>query len=139
MVAKIKNEVGKMKEKIDAMYQNIGIKIKELAKVIFIIEAIASIISGFVCMFADDDLILIGLLTLVVGPCVAFVSSWFLYGYGEIIDKTCEIARNTYTGEEKTIEKKNAVVDERTKRINRLLDKGLITAEEYQQIISKEQ
>lgn len=77
------------------MYDNIGGKIKGLAKVTFIAEAIAAVISGFAIMGFDDDTILIGLLVLIIGPIIAWVSSWLLYGFGELIDKSCEIERNT--------------------------------------------
>ena len=77
------------------MYDNIGGKIKGLATAIFIIEAIVGIIYGIALMATDEDLILIGLLVLVGGPIVAWVSSWLIYGFGELIDKTCDIERNT--------------------------------------------
>ncbi len=77
------------------MYDNIGSKIKGLAKAIFIVEAIAIVIAGIVIMFADEDLIPIGFLMLILGPIVAWVFSCLLYGFGELIDKACDIARNT--------------------------------------------
>lgn len=77
------------------MYENIGGKIKGLAKAIFIIEAIAAVITGFVLMASDSDTFLIGLLVMIIGSIVAWVSSWFLYGFGELIDKACEIEKNT--------------------------------------------
>ena len=80
------------------MYDNIGGKIKNLAKTIFIFEAVASVITGIVLMVSDEDLILFGFLTLILGPAVAWVSSWFTYGFGELIDKACEIELNTRSG-----------------------------------------
>lgn len=77
------------------MYDNIGGKIKGLAKAVFIVEATAAVITGIALVAIDEDLILFGLLTLILGPAVAWVSSWFLYGFGELIDKVCEIATNT--------------------------------------------
>lgn len=79
------------------MYDNIGGKIKGLAKASFIVAAIAEVITGIALMAADEDLILYGLLVMVVGPIVAWVSSWLLYGFGELIDRVCEIAKNTRT------------------------------------------
>ena len=75
------------------MYNDIGGKIKRLAKATFIVEAISSVITGFVLFLESEDLLY--LLILVGGPIVAWVSSWLLYGFGEIIDKLCEIAKNT--------------------------------------------
>ena len=78
------------------MFDNIGGKIKGLAKTIFIIETIICVIAGLV-MLAEgtDDLIITALITMIVGPLTAWVSSWLLYGFGELIEKTCEIAENT--------------------------------------------
>ena len=79
------------------MYDNIGGKIKGLAKAVFIVEAIAAVIAGIALVAIDEDLILFGVLTLILGPAVAWVSSWLLYGFGELIDRVCEIAKNTRT------------------------------------------
>ena len=48
------------------------------------------------------DEALIGILTLCFGPIVAWISTFILYGFGELIDKTCDIEqkisiRNTET------------------------------------------
>ena len=50
------------------MYDNIGGKIKGLAKTMFIVEAIGAVITGIVLLTTDDDLIFAGLLTLFCGP-----------------------------------------------------------------------
>ena len=73
------------------MYDNIGGKIKGLAKAAFWVEAITAIITG-ICLF-DDVMpgILIGLLLIIGGPLVAWVSCWLLYGFGELIDSNVEI------------------------------------------------
>lgn len=68
------------------MYDNIGNKIKSLAKTIFIVEAICTVIAGIALLATDDDFILIGLLTLFCGPIVAWVSSWILYAFGELVE-----------------------------------------------------
>jgi DNA-directed RNA polymerase subunit M/transcription elongation factor TFIIS len=73
-------------------FDNIGGKIKGWAKRIFAIEAIAAVISGIVIMAQDEDMILIGLLVVVFGPIVAWVSTWILYGYGQLIENSDIIA-----------------------------------------------
>ena len=92
-------------------YDNIGEKIKGWAKWIFAIEAIAAVISGFVLMAQDEDMILIGLLVAVFGPIVAWVSSWLLYGYGQLIENS-DIIAEEYNRKnekhEKDIAKSNA-------------------------------
>lgn len=118
------------------MYDNISGKIKGLAKASFIVGAIAAVITGIVIMASDEDMIPVGLLVMVVGPLVAWVSSWLIYGFGELIDKACAIAQNTYCGERK-FETQSKTDYERISRIENLRSQGLITEEEYQQAISK--
>ena len=77
------------------MYDNIGGKIKGLAKTMFIVEAIGAVITGIALLATDDDFILVGLLTLFCGPIVAWVSSWILYAFGELVEKTCDNENNT--------------------------------------------
>jgi hypothetical protein len=116
------------------MYDHIGKKIKSLAVWTFIVEAIGSIITGFILM-TDEDVLYI--LLVFFGPIVAWVSSWLLYGFGELIDKACDIERNTRGGERKS-EAQAKADPERISKIEKLRSQGLITEEEYQQAISKE-
>ena len=138
-------------------YDNIGGKIKGLAKACFTVETIAAIITGIGFMVADSDLVLVGLLVMVFGPIVAWVSSWLLYGFGELIEKACEIADNT-RGDKKephadapTPEPQsttpshqatafaNPDVDpQRLAKLHKLREQGLITEEEFQRAIAKE-
>ncbi len=77
------------------LYGNIGKKLKGLAMGVFIVEAIGSFITAIALMAEDEDLIPIGFLFLFFGPVIAWVSSWLLYGFGELVDKVCDINRNT--------------------------------------------
>ncbi len=83
------------------MYDNIGGKIKGLAKTMFIVEAIGAIITGLVLLSIDEDLIGYGLLTLVCGPIVAWVGSWLLYAFGELVEDVHAIRNKEGTTEEK--------------------------------------
>lgn len=79
-------------------YNNIGGKIQGLAKIIFIIGAIFSVIGGIGMIGAFDGEAL-GFLTaivvIIVGAIGSWIGSWMLYGFGELIVKTTEIAENT--------------------------------------------
>ena len=121
------------------MYDNIGKKLKGLAKAMCIIETIGGVIAGIV-MMADggDEEIFIGFLIMALSFFVAWVSSWFLYGFGELVDKVTDIERNTRSGERKS-ETQAKIDSERIDKIEKLRSQGLITEEEYQQAISKEQ
>ena len=77
------------------MYENIGKKIKGLAKACFIVETIAAVLAGVIMIATDEDYIVYGAMIAILAPLVAWVSSWLLYGYGELIDKACEIEANT--------------------------------------------
>jgi len=81
------------------MYENIGSKIKALAKVLFALGALAAVFIGFAIMGNsndyDDPMFFIGFAVVVLGPVVALVFSWLIYGFGELIDKACDIEQNT--------------------------------------------
>ena len=79
------------------MYDKIGRKIKALATVSFLVGAITAFIAGVVLLV--DEQIGLGLIIMLCGPVVAWVGSWLLYGFGEIIDKLCEIEQNTRGGQ----------------------------------------
>ena len=71
---------------LDNLYLDIGEKIKRLAQLIFIIEAIGAVIAGIALLI--DAFILAGLLTLFLGPIVAFISTWAVYAFGQLVDDT---------------------------------------------------
>ena len=60
-------------------FDNVGGKIKGWAKLVFVVEAIAAVIVGLVTVNTSA---LAGLLVIIVGPVVAWISSWLMYGYG---------------------------------------------------------
>lgn len=73
------------------MFNNIGSKIKALAKVICWIGIIASIIGGIGCIVADEDMILYGLLIAIFGSLFSWIGSFFTYGFGELIDNSSKL------------------------------------------------
>ena len=76
-------------------YSNIGDKIKNLAQVLFVLGAIVDIILGISLMVTDEDLIIFGLLLILLGPVVTWISSWLLYGFGQLIENS-DIIADTY-------------------------------------------
>ena len=85
------------------MFSNIGKKIKTVAKVEFYLLTASSIIGGlyvifnFGSMLGTGTAILLGILIMLVGALLAWVSSFMLYGYGELVDNTTAI-RNALSG-----------------------------------------
>ncbi|MBR3934300.1 MAG: hypothetical protein IKJ68_10400 [Clostridia bacterium] len=74
------------------MFDNIGGKIKILAQVLCWLGVIASVICGFSIMVDSDD---VGFLIVVIGPLVSWVSSFFLYGFGQLIENTDILVLNS--------------------------------------------
>ena len=96
------------------MYNNIGANIKILAQVIAWVGIIGSVITGFILIaqgadsyYGGEVLVGIGIGILLVGSLMSWISSWFMYGFGELIEKTTEIAKNTSfsdSGQKKSFE-----------------------------------
>ena len=136
------------------MFENIGKKIKVLAKVIFAISLISAIIGGIVLISTDDDLLATGLFVLLAGPVlIGLIPAWMIYGFGELVDKTCDIAAgnrpvvggapvysNPNAPAAPVVSKaKAAEMNKRIAQIEDLRSKGLITEEEYLLAVSKVQ
>ena len=96
---------------LNKLYVNIGGKIKDWAKWIFVTESIAAIIGG-ICLIADWEELL-GIMTIIFGPVVAYVSSWILYAFGEIVEDI-HAMRNKYYPQ--TEEQLNRETEEKAKR-----------------------
>ena len=76
------------------MFDNIGRKIKTLAQVVCWIGIIGSVISGIVMMANDEDLAFLGFMIMVIGSLVSWVSSFTLYGFGQLIENTDQLVLN---------------------------------------------
>ena len=74
------------------MYDNIGSKIKNSAKAVFLFESFIAVVGGLLIISYDDNLFLAGLLIIFIVPLVAWVSSWLLYGFGQLIENSDIIA-----------------------------------------------
>ena len=78
------------------MFDDIGSKIKTLARVVCWIGIALTGITGILVMSREfGDNVLFGGAILIVGPLSSWIGSSFLYGFGELIEKTTEIAKNT--------------------------------------------
>ena len=70
------------------MYENIGGKIKGLAIVVFAIMAILSVVAGVFTLFRDNGGFLIGILIAGIGILLSWIGTFFLYGFGQLIENT---------------------------------------------------
>ena len=82
------------------MFDNIGGKIKAVAKVVCWFFIVISVLSGLFMIINTLDyfrfeIFLTALFTMIVGSLVGWLSSLGLYGFGELIERTTEIAVNT--------------------------------------------
>lgn len=91
------------------MFNNIGEKIKKLAIVATVLGMIASLIAAII-IWAGNMGVLYGIFVLVVGVVFSWISSFVLYGFGEVIIKLNEI--------EKDIQKLKATNGEQTDKPN---------------------
>ena len=77
---------------MNKMYTNIGGKIKMLAKILCVLLSIIFVVYG-ICVFATFyQMRGMGILIMIGGPLLSWVSSFFAYGFGELIEKTTVIA-----------------------------------------------
>ncbi len=137
------------------MYDKIGDKIKTLAKAIAIIGIVASVIYGIVLLSLEQTTA--GIIYILIMPFLIWANSFVLYGFGELIEKVCNIEKNIRKGSSKTdteteqkdndedCEEKEDVdgdeyntYNERIAKIEELRDQGLITEEEYITLIPDE-
>lgn len=73
------------------MFERIGSKIKKLASVITWLGIIASLILGVVLISGGDEMIVLGIVVMALGSLASWIGSFLLYGFGELIEKTCII------------------------------------------------
>lgn len=75
------------------MYSQIGKKIKMLAVFLCLLEALGTFIGGIVIIAMAKKIWFIGLIIMLSGPILSLITSWLMYGFGELIDKTSNIER----------------------------------------------
>lgn len=76
------------------MFKNIGGKIKGLAKVICIVGIAISVVAGIGMIGSgyNNAMVGMGLPVMIVGSLVSWIGSFFVYGFGELIENTTVIA-----------------------------------------------
>ena len=139
------------------MFNNIGKKIKTLSKILCWVGVGVFAIFGIVLMAMDEDYIPYAMLSIMVGPVLSWVCSFFMYGFGELIDKTMDIERHmrgeaapapTYAPAAPVAPAAPAptyaptapvapAAPTRNDKLDALRAKGLISEEEYNALITK--
>ena len=62
----------------------------------FILGAVGSVIAGLAVW--DDDTVLFSILSIVIGPIIAWVSSWTLYAFGELVESVSTLRQQSLNG-----------------------------------------
>ena len=72
------------------MFSNVGGKIQVLAKVLFVIGIVASVGWGLTVFrsYRGGEAIFFGILSILIGALSSWVGSWFLHGFGEIVENS---------------------------------------------------
>lgn len=121
------------------MYDNIGKKIKGVAKFIAWLGITSSVIIGItiIGMSLDEDystpnILGVGIGVLLGGSFFFWMSSWFMYGFGELIDKTNQIAKNTARGNNSDLLTIKMDRDVKLKTLISWKENSLISQEEFE-------
>lgn len=129
------------------MYNDIGKKIKTLAKVIAILGMIATVLLGLLSIISFDnqfraeeqaehmDMLVSYIILLILGPLLSWIAGFVLYGFGELVDKMCDIQAALGGNKQSSA---NSVQKQKNKELDILLNQGLITQEEYDKTMGKE-
>lgn len=113
------------------MYNNIGNKIKVLAKFIAFIGIAASLIGGIVLAlvlldgYFTEDMAFIGIIVAIVGPLLSWLSGFFIYGFGELVDQTQQINIKLLSNGN------DAALKQKIAKLREWRQKNLITEEEF--------
>ncbi len=117
------------------MFDKIDKKLKLVANICFLLTIAVAIVIAFVFINETNG---ISLALILIGPLVAWLTSCTLYAFGELVDKVCDIERNTRNG---NAPQGNQLADEksiaRKKELDALYAQGLITEEEYKNSMAK--
>ena len=120
------------------MYDNIAAKLKWLAKASAITMTIAFIAIGILIIATLGEIgALLGIFLMLFGSLIAWVSSWQLYGFGELVEKACKIEQNTRK-DNPSDTTASSYDSERINKLKKLLSQGIITEEEYQTALSNQ-
>ena len=113
------------------IFQNIGKKIKVLAQINFWILTVGGIVAGIILFSGPGGEI--GLLPLLGGPLVAWMLNCFIYGFGELVEKTCRIERKVSFQNKDFPQTAQDAQVERIEKLKDLRAKNLISEEEFKE------
>lgn len=96
------------------MFDNIESKIKGIAKAVFVLGVICSVIGAILLFktaagvpYGGGVFVVSGLVVLVVGSIGAYVVSCFVYGFGEMLETVNETAKSVFRMEDTVCQQKD--------------------------------
>ncbi len=121
------------------MYDNIGGKIKILAEVVCWIGIIACVIIGIVLIAISEDLVLAGILIAVGGAILSWVSSFILYGFGQLVENSDimaeQSARNNEKYNKQVQHQQKQQYKDKIKKVKAMIDDNNISEDNYVDIL----
>ena len=119
------------------MFNNIGSKIKMVAKVECWIGILSSFVTGISLISKDEDFGFIGFLVIVIGSLTSWLGSFLIYGFGQLVENSDILAGRTSEEDTYIQEFEEMSVEDKIFELNELLNKGHISYDEYEQIVKK--
>ena len=89
---------------IEFLYENIGSKIKTLAKWMFLVETVSFILTGII-LASEVDILYIFLV--IAGPIIAWISTWVLYAFGQLVEDNERLRKHFVRDENSPLTSKN--------------------------------
>ena len=77
------------------LFDNIGGKIKKLVVIIFAIMVVCFLCVGIALCTSSRGGTLPGVLVMICGPIISWISSWLLYAFGDLVENISDNAENT--------------------------------------------
>ena len=95
--AQIEKYCANRKNQEEGMFSNIGKKLMGLAIVLFWLDIVGCFFGGLIYVkdMPKEEAPFVWIGIVLVGVLVAYISSWFLYGLGQLIDDTHAIRKKT--------------------------------------------
>ncbi len=115
------------------MFNNIGQKIKGLALASSILGIIASILVGIGLSASVNPFL--GLILAILGSFICWISSFVLYGFGELVDNSSKLVKMSDKGI-RYDEPKHITKTDRITLAEKCRASGIINEIEYQELIN---
>lgn len=77
------------------MYDHVGKKIQVFAKFAFFVEAFCAALAGLVAIGEEE--LLMGILLLVCVPGAAWIGSWGLYAFGQLVEDVHDLSNKSFS------------------------------------------